>query len=84
MNGDGKVDVADIVKILILSSLLIRCKLAANIWPDVQEPHTRRGAVGEAAKQAKARKLFGTVSVNVAGIRWKANALIRGGLRGEP
>ncbi len=43
--------------------------------------------VGKAAKQAKARYLFGTVGgvslssrKNEVGIRWKANVLIRGGL----
>ena len=43
--------------------------------------------VGKAAKQAKARYLFGTVGgvslslrKNEVGIRWKDNALIRGGL----
>ena len=36
--------------------------------------------VGKVAKQAKALWLFGTVGVNEVGIRWKDNALIRGGL----
>lgn len=36
--------------------------------------------VGKAARQAKALLLFGTVDVNEVGIRWKDNALIRGGL----
>ena len=43
--------------------------------------------VGKAAKQAKARYLFGTVGgvslslrKNEVGIRWKDNTLIRGGL----
>ena len=36
--------------------------------------------VGKVAKQTKALLLFGTVGVNEVGIRWKDNALIRGGL----
>ena len=36
--------------------------------------------VGKVAKQTKTRKLFGTVGENEVGIRWKDNALIRGGL----
>jgi hypothetical protein len=36
--------------------------------------------VGKVAQQTKALLLFGTVGVNVAGIRWKDIALIRGGL----
>ena len=36
--------------------------------------------VGKVAEQTKAPLLFGTVGVNVAGIRWKDIALIRGGL----
>ena len=36
--------------------------------------------VGEVAEQIKAQKLFGTVGVNEVDIRWKDNALIRGGL----
>jgi hypothetical protein len=36
--------------------------------------------VGEVAKQTKARELFGTVDVNEVDIRWKGDALIRGGL----
>ena len=36
--------------------------------------------VGKVAEQTKALLLFGTVGVNEVGIRWKDNALIRGGL----
>ena len=36
--------------------------------------------VGKVATQTKALLLFGTVGVNEVGIRWKDNALIRGGL----
>ena len=36
--------------------------------------------VGKVAEQTKALWLFGTVVVNEVGIRWKDNALIRGGL----
>ena len=35
--------------------------------------------VGKVAAQTKALLLFGTVGVNEVGIRWKDNALIRGG-----
>ncbi len=59
-------------------------KSAANIWPDEQEPHTRHLTVGKVATQTKARWLFGTVGVDVAGIRWKDIALIRGCLADAP
>lgn len=36
--------------------------------------------VDKIAKQIKVPWLFGTVGVNEVGIRWKDNALIRGGL----
>ena len=36
--------------------------------------------VDKIAKQIKVQLLFGTVGVNEVGIRWKDNALIRGGL----
>ena len=36
--------------------------------------------VDKIAKQIKVQYLFGTVGVNEVGIRWKDNALIRGGL----
>ena len=36
--------------------------------------------VGKVATQTEALLLFGTVGVNEVGIRWKDNALIRGGL----
>ena len=36
--------------------------------------------VDEIAQQIKVPQLFGTVGVDEVGIRWKDNALIRGGL----
>ena len=56
-------------------------KEAGDKYPtNVQKLYIRHLTMDKIASQIKVLLLFGMVGVNEVGIRWKDNALIRGGL----